>query len=375
MCAFFGIFLLAGILIGYSSFLKPIMKMQFAANWPQISCEVESSRVVSHSGKSTTYSIEVIFRYQYKSVDYTGDKYNFIGGSSSGYDSKAKAVRDYPPGKKTFCYVNPENPEEAVLSRAPSSELWVGLVPAVFALVGLGGIIGTLKYGKKTRVHIYEQPVKREDNYVREYASNGGSVLQPVSTPLKTFFGVIVGAVFWNGIVSVFVIQAVKSWSSNNVEWFLSLFMIPFVLVGLVLIFMVFYTLLQIFNPRPVLKLDPASPALGERVSLSWEIPDYRSINRLEIKLEGYEEVKYRSKNSDSDSIDKNVFEQLRIADINDQREITAGNIEFTMPRDSMHSFDADNNKIIWLLKLHGRRNLFPDLKYEYYVKIMPEKV
>jgi hypothetical protein len=57
---------------------------------------------------------------------------------------------------------------------------------------------------------------------------------------------------------------------------------------------------------------------------------------------------------------------------MDDPREINAGNVTFSMPRESMHSFDAASNKIIWRLKLHGRKKLFPDLCYEYDVRVLP---
>ncbi|MFA6103976.1 MAG: DUF3592 domain-containing protein [Victivallaceae bacterium] len=373
LCVFFGIFLLVGVFAGYFTFIKPVLKIWLSANWPQVPCVIESSRVASSSGKSTTYSAEVIFRYQYQGIAHIGDKYDFISGSSSGYDSSARIAGSYFAGRKTFCHVNPDNPDEAVLSRNFRPELWIGLIPAVFALVGFCGIIGALRYGKKVKVHVYEQPAKGGGDFVLKYDGVSESVLQPVSTPLKTLAGITIAAIFWNAIVSVFVFQAGKSWSTNNVEWFLSFFMIPFVLVGLLLIFLVLHTLLQAFNPRPVLKLDPASPALGGKAALSWEIPDYRSITRLEITLEGYEEAKSRSGNNNT--IAKSVFEQIGIADTVDRREITAGNAAFTVPRESMHTFDADSNKIIWRLKLKGKKRFFPDLNYEYAVNVMPSGI
>lgn len=372
LCVFFGIFLLVGVFAGYFMFLKPVFKIWLSSSWPQVPCVIESSRMTESSDSDgTTYGVEVIYRYQYQGTAYVGDKYDFISGTSSGHEAKARIVRNYPPGQKTFCYVNPANPDDAVLSRAFRSELWFGLIPGAFALIGFIGITGSLRYGRKSKVHVYEQALRSETSYVRERDSSGETVLHPVSTPLKTFLGTTLGAVLWNGLVSIFVYQAVKSWGTNNVEWFLSFFIIPFVLVGLLLIFMIFYTLLQLFNPKPVLKILPSSPALGERVSLSWEIPDYRSISRLEIKLEGSEEVKYRSK-EDSICTAKNLFEQIGVVETEQPLEISAGNVTFSMPRESMHSFDAKNNKIIWRLKLRGHKRLFPNLSYEYTIDVLP---
>ncbi len=63
--------------------------------------------------------------------------------------------------------------------------------------------------------------------------------------------GMILIAAFWNGIVSVFLWQIVLSFRRGDPEWFLCLFMTPFVLVGLGLMAGVVYFLLALANPRP----------------------------------------------------------------------------------------------------------------------------
>jgi hypothetical protein len=40
-------------------------------------------------------------------------------------------------------------------------------------------------------------------------------------------------AVIWNGIVSIFVYQAIDGWQSGRGSWFMTLFMVLFVLIGL----------------------------------------------------------------------------------------------------------------------------------------------
>ena len=371
LCVFFGIFLLVGVFAGYFMFLKPVFKIWLSSSWPQVPCVIESSRMTESSDSDgTTYGVEVIYRYQYQGTAYVGDKYDFISGTSSGHEAKARIVRNYSPGQKTFCYVNPVNPDDAVLSRTFRSDLWFGLIPGAFALVGFIGITGALRYGRKRKVHVYEQPSRSGLNYAGGFDGVGENVLKPVTTPLKSLFGTIFVAVFWNGIVSIFVYQDLIKGTNSLMKFGVSLFMIPFILIGLLLIGLVLHTLLQLFNPRPVVKLDPVSPALGGRVSLSWEIPGYRSLTRLEIKLEGSEEVKFKS--GDSGGTAKKLFEQISIVDTEDTREIAAGNATFTIPAESMHSFDADSNKIIWRLKLKGRKKLLPALSYEYAVNVMP---
>lgn len=149
ICAVFGIMLVFSIFFGYYMFLNPALKIWSSANWPKVPCVVESSRVTEHSGSKSggdTYGIEVIYHYQYQCAAYTGDQYDFNGKcTSTDSDSKAQIVKLYPAGKKTFCYVNPGNPGEAVMSREFRSGLWIlGIVPIFFGLLGLFGLAANL---------------------------------------------------------------------------------------------------------------------------------------------------------------------------------------------------------------------------------------
>ena len=57
----------------------------------------------------------------------------------------------YPEGKVTSCWVDPENPDEAVLNRDVSigSMLVISLFPLLFFIAGVGGIIWVLAGGSR----------------------------------------------------------------------------------------------------------------------------------------------------------------------------------------------------------------------------------
>jgi hypothetical protein len=118
--------------------------------------------------------------------------------------------------------------------------------------------------------------------------------LKPQASPVAKVVGLFCIAAFWNGIVSVFVWQAVKSWQRGHPEYFLTIFMIPFVAVGLGLIGGIGYYLLALFNPRVRLTLDSRSVPVGSAVNLHWQLNGRATkLRRLEIVLEGREEATY----------------------------------------------------------------------------------
>ncbi len=75
----------------------------------------------------------------------------------------------------------------------------------------------------------------------------------------------------WNGFVSIFLFTViVPSFRRDDPEWFVTIFMIPFVLAGLGLIAAMLYQLLASFNPRPGLTLAEGRLTQGAESSLSW---------------------------------------------------------------------------------------------------------
>jgi uncharacterized protein DUF3592 len=148
LTAFFAVFFLAGA--GFSLFfLGPAVKVLKAKSWPAMSCTILSSQVRTHSSDDggPTFSVDVLYTYSYGGREYRSDRYQFLGGSSGGYQAKERIVRRLPPLTRTPCYVNPDEPAEAVLNRDFSAEYAFGLVPLLFMLVGLGGMVFALRGG------------------------------------------------------------------------------------------------------------------------------------------------------------------------------------------------------------------------------------
>jgi hypothetical protein len=369
---FFSIFFLAGCGFGWMMVGRPLVKIQQAKTWKKTPCEIVTSRIVSSKGsKSTTYKIDMAFRYEFSGVKYLGGSYDFMVGSDSGYDSKRKVIRRYPVGKKTYCYVNPEDPAEAVISREYNNPWWLAFLPGIFILVGAGGMIGQF-VTKKKKGHVYSRSNVVENDF-RAQSAGGEAVLKMKSSPLKNFAGVLFFAAFWNGIVSIFVTKAVKSWGSGNIEWFLSLFMIPFVLIGLVAIGGVIYCFIALFNSKVKLTISNFVPRLGEKVFIGWKINNPNGIERLQIYLKGEEVAIYQSggKNN-SKQTRKSVFEKINILDTANRDAFSNGKAQLTIPANTMHSFDAVHNKINWEIVVRGDIKRRPDLKAEYQINVIP---
>jgi hypothetical protein len=287
-------------------------------------------------------------------------------------------VRKFPSGSQATCFVDPASPGDAVLERNATGELWFGLIPLAFVAVGAGGLIFVFRrksasssaFASATSLRT---PVSGTISVpVAGSADNGPRTLKPTASPKVKVFGIIAAALFWNGIVSVFLYNLITTWQhGGGFRWFLGLFLIPFVLVGLGLIGGIFYQFMALFNPHPRLTMSRGVLSPGDSVDVSWELEGRANVlQRLQISLEGREEATY-CRGTDTRT-DKEVFAVIQIADTTDPFAMHSGSARLHVPSGAMHSFKSANNKIAWALTVHGEIPRWPDVKDEYPVEVIP---
>ena len=370
--AFFSVFFLIGVGITYPLFFRPMLRIEAAKSWLAVPCTIISSEIRSHRGdKSTTYSVDIFYRYTVNGREYKSNRYDFMGGSSSGLGGKQAVVNRYPPGSRATCYVNPADLVDAVLERGYTSDLWFGLIPGVFALVGATGMFFGTRYALRKRAEALGLHDARLSTLPRTTGDGLPVTLKPAASPPMKLIGITFFALFWNGIVSVFVWQVVKGWKTGHGEWALTLFMIPFVLVGLATIGGIVYYVLALFNPRPRLTVTPGAVPVGGKAEVAWEMSGRTDrISKFTIVLEGREEATYHSGKNDHTAT--NVFATITIAEIEDSREMMTGRAQLAIPADTMHSFASDNNKIVWTLKVRGDIPFWPDVSEDFKFTVLP---
>ncbi len=363
-CMFFGM----GAFFCWMMGLSPLLKSLSSNNWPEVSCVIDSSEVESHSSSDgTTYSVEISFTYSAQGAIYQSDTYNFDSSSSSGRSGKAEVVARYPIGSEQTCWINPEDLSEAVLSRdIPGIVYFTIPFSSVFMLIGLVALLGSAGLLPKKWTLSFNTRHKR----VATEAA-GTEKLKSSSSGIGKVVGITVVACFWNGIVSVFLMDLIGSHRSGNPDWFLTIFLIPFVLIGIALILAIVHALLGLANPKLELTLSESSPALGDSVQLEWSsTKPLNKVRNLKISLQGEEAATYqRGTNSTTDT---STFHHDILLDLDQPATQQRGILELTLPIDTMHSFDSSNNKITWKLCVDGEIPRFPDIKNTYPITVRP---
>ncbi len=364
-------------------FLSPIIRHVASRDWVETPCEILSSElVVSHGSKNTTYRIEIRYRYTWSGTVHESDRYDFTRGSSNvGVDRKRAVVRAHPPGLRTTCLVDPQDPAQAVISRALTTDLWFGLGTLLFPAFGIGFIYVTWR-----RAHSHAAQTSplgsatnpktaagnasaslRTTAFTPEPIPAGEVRLRPVTGRTGGFVAALIIALVWNGAVGFFFTLALRD-MGGRFGWFPVLFFLPFLAVGLFLAASALQAVSRLFAPPVELRLDPSRLRLGARVPFAWRLGG-RGVRKLTLRLIGREETTFRQGNRTT--TDKSDFHRALLFESADRLTLTEGRAEIVLPAlEAVPSLDAANHKIVWELVVAGEIPWRADLDDRFVLKV-----
>jgi hypothetical protein len=389
---FLGVFVVVGSATGFFMSARPLSQVYAARSWTPAECEVVSSRVV-HS--DDTARPDIVYRYTIGGREYTSNRYNFLPGSSS--DSNVPvAVANHPPGKKFECYVDPADPSNAVINRTPT--LWYFMGVAFFVMfAGIPGAIAAVMIRSRRRALTAGRALSGGAAGVGAGASGGAGVgvgsrfghapsggntpgavdagpvvLKSSASPLGKLVAITLVCLFWNGIVGIFTFIEYRMFMQGDAfGWGMAAFLLIFQVVGVALLAAVPYQALALANPRPVITLNRGTVPLGGSASFTYELSGAaHRVTQLKITLRGSEVARYR-RGTDTHT-DTHVFFDETIANAAHAMNIARGSGVIRIPGDTMHSFDAPNNKVTWTLHVAGEIARWPNIDETFDITVRP---
>lgn len=126
---------LGGLAVLVFGVVYPLLRERAARSWEQVPCTIVTSELHKSTRKGkTSYRPAITFRYEYAGTTYTSDDFALTGWQTSGGSSARDIVANHNPGSAAQCYVDPEDPTDAVIVR-DIEPIWL---PLVMSLVFLG---------------------------------------------------------------------------------------------------------------------------------------------------------------------------------------------------------------------------------------------
>ncbi|MEI8312369.1 MAG: DUF3592 domain-containing protein, partial [Verrucomicrobiota bacterium] len=251
--AFSLVFLAGGILALWGMSLGPGWDWVRARSWVQAPAVIESAELERgrDSDGDAVYSVAVRFSYEFKRYSLTGTKFGFRKGKTNvGVNGMRHAVNSLKSNPQTTCWVNPEAPAEAVLDRSLPGGFFTGILFSLpFLTVGIAGSFWMLA-GPPSMAAFRARRNRQLAGLIRD-----GELTWPGGDPVDAFSagdravifsrdsalasaGALTGLnLFWNGIVGVFISIVVAEWIGGKHEWFLMLFLTPFVVIGSLMLY------------------------------------------------------------------------------------------------------------------------------------------
>ena len=109
--------------------------------WEPTPCVVISSLIEENTHQmpqDRRFYARVTYRYTFEGKEYQSQRITQRDGPSRNQDEIEDRLAQYPIGEKLTCYVNPANPDEAILkhsTRAAGYSIWF---PGLFVIGGIG---------------------------------------------------------------------------------------------------------------------------------------------------------------------------------------------------------------------------------------------
>lgn len=381
--------LLGGIMvaIGWSTTKTLVwtpMSSYFAArSWQQIPCTIQESRLGRATGPKRDgreSRIEVTYTYSLRGREYSSSRYDLLGAyTTTDQREKREILARYPKGTRTLCWVNPENPQEAVLKRDFSADYLVGSLFSLFIPAGLVAIGWSLSqvFGVQKRLNRRRRARRRET----PEQDDGPRKLKRRVPITRTVIGGAVLAVIWNGAVWIMLSRIIGGWQRGEPDGCLTLFVIPFLLVGLLLIWATVAPIVMLFNPPLKLTISRTTLRPGQSAILQWKMHGRAErVRRLRVLLHAPNSAGILANSDTEDDSEtgpeldtETDWDTLTIVDTDQPMLIAEGTAEIMIPAEASSLFDEEDDKLVWMLKTYCEIPRWPDSVEEHTITVRRE--
>ncbi len=367
----FGLFFCGiGSLFCYMAGIKPLLQSIESRSWSQVECVITESFIERNiDSDGDTYRPVIRFQYTFDGRNYTGDDYQHMTSSSSSKKEEQKVVNNYPVGNETTCWVNPEDPKQAVIDNGIPSIVYF-VIPFMSIFIIIGATVAFFSIRKKNPNGSQLSNRRQSKNSAPKHAI-GETEIKPTTGRIAKVVVIFIFALFWNTIIGFALWDTTNGFKAPFSFSSIGFFLIPFILIGILLIVALVYQILALRNPKFEVILSEGNPELGEVIRVHWRgIGSLRRLDDLRITLQGQERATYR-RGTDTRT-DSCVFHKEVLFETKEPTAHSSHFLDFSIPTTSMHSFKANNNEILWQIIIEADIHRWPDINEDYKFNVRP---
>jgi Protein of unknown function (DUF3592) len=360
---------------------------------------------VMPNAEGTSYRAEIFVRYTVGDRQYQRWTYDVTFDSpwaySSNRDLRQAEIDRFEEARPCPVWYDPEDPTTAVVVRGYSGFLWsLLLLPVSFIIIGGAGLVYAIRgWGKSpehlaaatqlaARRELFEEttPLARDYPHVPRDANltNSPGTRLKYRLPINTKQGwKLLAATLicagWNGIVIGFLVKALSATDESGLretDWRLLAFVLPFLIIGLGMIYYLIRQLLIATGLGPTQLEISDHPLLpGRHYDLFLSQAGRLKMNFLEIDLVCEEQATYRQ-GTDTRTEQRRVYQERvferRTFDI-PQGMPFEQQCRIEIPPTAMHSFSADHNEVQWKFVVRGEVLGWPKYERSFPIIVFPK--
>ncbi len=386
-------------LLGYMLWTIVLPEWRVNQNYEETSATVIAKRLGEQkSDREMLFRPELTIRYEVEGQKHEQTAYDIHNGYSSGRAEQQELLDQFTLGEKYPAWYDPQEPESVVLVRDWSWWLWLGLlIPVALILFGALRVVSELFRwnasperlsqprwlvpGSTTTEVITGHPgveyptLPRDDNI-----TNSPGTHLAYRLPINISSWVMLAAVFsvtlfWNGTLLVFVVFCIRDWVQGNGSWFLTIFLIPFALLGLLMIVLLFRAALVTLGVGPThVEISKHPWRAGGEYEIWFSQSGKLTLQHFIVELVCEESVTYRQ--GTDTRTERSIVHRQTLFERRDfvipEGEPLAEKVLCRIPPTAMHSFAAASNEIQWKIMVRADIVAWPNFERSYSVIVQP---
>jgi uncharacterized membrane protein required for colicin V production len=369
---YLALFLGGGALL-YFSGLKPALKTFNATGWQKTSCRILESALVQHESRDSKtrrtsyyYTPHITYSYHFNDQQYVSSRFNLWDSGAT--EGEKVIIRNHPTGAQGLCFVNPDNPAEAVFyPRIPLNMVMLLFLGLLLSLPGGLGLIHDFRAFLFAIGWLHPKRKTPATTFARQMVLQ--TKPKKAITGKRFFYVLLTVAVIWNTFNLLFLAIVFRQLGSGSTD-FLSLFFS--LLIGVPLAIFTVRKYLSFLEPQLILKIDAPAIYVGVPFPLAWEFSGRaKLVTHLQVFLEAFE-AEGISKSDEKGSLEKMPATRLSSVKVIDSLTNAEGSTTVTLPEDSKPSVKDSEKEVFWVFRTRWGTEKNPENKDKFPVPVLP---